>query len=565
MNRTKYMRYLHRIIISTILLLSLNGCSSSIYTSSKPAAKQYDVIVYGGTAGGVAAAVQVARMARMGRSVVLIEPGQRQGAMTTSGLGATDSGNKNAIGGIAREFYHRVWQHYQHPSAWQHETLEKYRKKNSRAVGKDTMWCFEPHVAQDIINQMIAEAGVPVVYGERLDLKNGVSKSGGRIAEIRMESGRSFRGGMFIDATFEGDLFAKAGVSYNVGRESNAKYGESLNGVQVGNARKHQFVKPVDPYVKAGDPSSGLLPGIEPSPPAMDGSGDHRVQAYNYRLCLTKVVENQVSFSKPRDYDPQLYELLLRNFEAGDYRVPMSIRMMPNRKTDLNNNYAVSTDWIGMNYDYPDADHRTRDKVLAAHRSYIMGLMWTMANHPRVPEKVRAEVGSWGFAKDEFKDNKHWPFNIYVREARRMVSDYVMSEYDSLWRRAVPDSVGMASYNMDSHNTQRYVDASGHVRNEGDVQISPKGPYSIAYRSIVPKSGECSNLLVPVGLSASHIAYGSIRMEPVFMILGQSAATAAVHALEEETAVQEVNYSRLQKRLLADGQKLYWPKASIKN
>jgi len=533
------------------------GRSTAAETPSGSDAKQTtDVVVYGGTSGGITAAVQTARM---GRSVVLIEPSRHLGGLTSGGLGATDIGNKAAIGGIAREFYRKIFQHYAEPEAWPYESAEAYRARSKTAVDADTMWTFEPHVAEAVFRKMLAEVGVAVVLGERLDLEKGVRREGKRIAAITMESGRVFAGRVFIDATYEGDLMARAGVSYTVGREANAQYGETLNGVQTKNAVYHQFAKPVDPYVKPGDPKSGLLPGVQQGTPGEEGAADRRVQAYNYRLCATDVEENRRDWPKPANYDPLRYELLLRNFEAGDLRVPWNPVRMPNRKTDANNNFAISTDNIGMNYDYPEADYAARDKIVAEHRDYQMGLMWTLANDPRVPEKVARHFRRFGLARDEFTDNDNWPHQLYVREARRMVADYVMIEQNCRGSRTAEDSIGLAAYTMDSHHVQRYVDAEGHARNEGDVQVGGFPPYPIAYRAIVPKAAECSNLLVPVCLSASHIAYGSIRMEPVFMVLGQSAATAAVQAIEQDCDVQTIDYARLRERLLQDRQILSWP------
>ncbi len=513
----------------------------------------YDVVVYGGTSGGVAAAVQARRM---GKSVVLIEPSRHIGGLSSGGLGATDIGNKAAIGGIAREFYRRVARYYDRPDAWKFESRDQYRS-GRQSAGEDTMWTFEPHAAEQIFREMLAEAKAPVIEGERLDLKNGVSKTGTRILSITMESGRTFRGEMFIDATYEGDLMAGAGAKYTVGREANAQYAETLSGVQTRNAKSHQFIKPVDPYIRPGDRSSGLLPGIDPNGPGEEGSQDHRVQTYNLRIAATDAAANRLPWPKPAGYDPMLYELLLRNFEAGDERVPWSVHMMPNRKTDANNNFAVSTDFIGQNYAYPDGDYATRQRIYREHLSYTQGLFWTLANSPRVPEKIRSYFQNWGPSRDEFTDNDHWPHQLYVREARRMVGDYVMTEHNCRGTRVAEDSVGMGAYNMDSHNTQRYVDADGHVRNEGDIQVGVR-PYPISYRSIVPRQSECSNLLVPVCLSASHISYGSIRMEPVFMVLGQSAATAAAHAIDGRTSVQQIDYAGLKVRLLADQQVLVW-------
>jgi arylsulfatase A-like enzyme len=421
------------------------------------------------------------------------------------------------------------------------------------------MWTFEPHVAEQVLRAMLKEHQVPVVFGERLDRGQGmgVKREGGRLTAVVMESARTFAGRMFIDATYEGDLLAAAGVSYTVGREPNRQYGETLNGVQKArNTHNHRFLVQVDPYVKPGDRASGLVFGIEPGPYPADGDGDHRLQAYCYRLCMSHVPANRVPFPKPADYDEAKYELLFRNFEAGDLRFPMKPDLMPNGKTDTNNNCAVSTDYIGRNYKYPEASYAERERILKEHESYQKGLMWALANHPRVPRKIRDEMNRWGLAADEFTDNGHWPHQVYVREARRMVGEYVMTELDCRRKRATPQSVGMGSYNMDSHNCMRYVTPEGFVQNEGDVQVSPGGPYQISYLSIVPKKGECPNLLVPVCVSSSHIAYGSIRMEPVFFILGQSAATAAALALDDGVDVQQVPYEKLRQRLLKDKQVL---------
>jgi hypothetical protein len=532
------------------LLLSL----ALIPSPARGASREYDVVVYGGTSGGVAAAVQAARM---GKTVVLIEPSKHLGGLTSGGLGATDIGNKAAIGGLAREFYQRVRKHYEDDANWKQEKRSDF-KGGGHDAKEDAAWTFEPHVAEKVYNDLVKEHKVVVVYGQRLDLKNGVKKDSTRVVSITMESGDSYAGKMFIDATYEGDLMAKAGVSYHVGREANKTYAETLNGVQVKNATKHQFVKKVDPYVKPGDPTSGLLPRVEAGPPGADGEGDKRVQAYCYRLCATDRPENRRPWPKPAGYDEKQYELLLRNFEAGDLRLPWHPVLMPNRKTDSNNNFAFSTDNIGMNYAYPDGDYAARDKIIREHVEYQKGLMWTLANHPRVPEKMREHFTTWGLAKDEFTDNDNWPHQLYVREARRMVSDYVMIEQNCRGTRTAEDSVGLAAYGMDSHNVQRYVTKDGTVLNEGDVQVGVAGPYPIAYRSIVPKAAECTNLLVPVCLSASHIAYGSIRMEPVFMVLGQSAATAAAYAIDGKCDVQKVDSEKLRKRLLDDKQVLAW-------
>ena len=530
------------------LLLSLLGLTAAL-----PA---QDIVIYGGTSGGITAAIQAARE---GRTAVLIEPTKFLGGLTTGGLGATDIGNKKAIGGLSREFYTAVGSYYADEKKWVHQTREAYfsKRPHGNAADEGTMWTFEPHVATAIYDRMLKAAGdkVTVVYGERLDLKKGVIKDGTRIVKIVMESGREFTGKMFIDATYEGDLMAKAGVSYHVGREANATYGETLNGVQVGHSKSHQFKVEVDPYVKKGDPSSGLLPGIEKEIPGPDGSGDRKIQAYNFRMCTTDVPENRRDWEKPANYDERWYELALRNVEAGEDRFSWNPVAMPNRKTDTNNNFAISTDFIGQNWDYADADYATRAKIWQAHEDWQKGLMWTYAYHPRVPEKMRLAFQKLGLAKDEFLDNGNWPRQLYIREARRMISDYVMSEKNCRRVEIIEDSVGMGAYQMDSHHIQRFVTKEGFVRNEGDIQVGSK-PYPVSYRTIRPKASECTNLLVPVCMSASHIAYGSIRMEPVFMVLGQSAATAAGLAIERGTSIQAVDYGALKERLLASGQML---------
>ncbi|MCK5134208.1 MAG: FAD-dependent oxidoreductase [Bacteroidales bacterium] len=499
----------------------------------------YDVVVYGGTSAGVVAAVKTARM---GKSVVLIEPGKHLGGLSSGGLGATDIGNKAAVGGMAREYYERVFQHY-----------------NPASDSTGTMWTFEPHVAEKIFNDMVDEEKIHVHLEERLDLINGVKKSGNRIRKIRMESGLTFSAKMFIDATYEGDLMAKADVSYTVGRESVKIYGESLNGVQTAQAKYHQFKNPVDPYRLTGEPKSGLLPGIQDDGgPGKEGSGDHRIQAYCFRMCLTNVPGNRIPFPKPESYDPLRYEILLRYIKTGVFDVLNLSTPIPNGKTDTNNKGAFASDNIGMNYDYPDGDYETRARSISEHENYQKGMMWFLANDQRVPEYVREEINRWGLPEDEFIDNGHWPHQLYIREARRMISDYMMTQHDCEGRKFVEDVVGLAAYTMDSHHVQRYVDETGHVRNEGDVQVGNFPPYPISFRSIIPRSEECTNLLVPVCLSASHIAFGSIRMEPVFMLLGQVAATAAAQAINEQEDIQRISYGRLRAQLEKDGQVLVW-------
>ena len=524
--------------------------SCMLILASCQSTPRYDLVVYGCTSAGIISAVQATEM---DKSVVVVCPEEHLGGLTASGLGWTDSGRKEAIGGLARAYYQRIKAHYDQPAAWRYQEPDEYSRYRKE---EDAMWVFEPHVAEAVFEELVTNAKIPVHRGQWLDREKGVLKEGTRITAITMLSGETYRGRMFIDATYEGDLMAAAGVSYTVGRESNDMYGETLNGVQKANAVSHQFTLPVSSYVIPGDPASGLLPLIHDGNPGEDGTADQRVQAYNYRMCLTTVPENRIPFPKPANYDPMQYELLARYLDAGWRKLFTKFDPAPNNKTDTNNHGAFSTDYIGMNYDYPEASYERRAEILQEHTDYQQGLMWFLANDPRVPEDVRADMSEWGLAKDEFVGTNHWPHQIYIREARRMVSDYVTTELHLRGTKPTPRSVGMGSYNMDSHNVQRYVDEEGYARNEGDIQVNPGGPYPISYGSIIPKASEATNLLVPVAVSSSHISYGSIRMEPVFMILGQSAATAAALALDEGIDVQEVPYADLEARLLEDGQVL---------
>lgn len=555
-----------KIKISLLLFLfviaSLSGSNSK--TTNKYSA---DLIIYGGTSSGIAAAIQTSRM---GKSVILIEPTNRIGGLTTGGLGQTDIGNKDAIGGISREFYHNIRLYYNNPENWRWQKPEQY-KDGGQTRTEDTeatMWTFEPSAALIVFQEMLEKEKVKLVFNQRLNRESGVKKKGNKIISITMESGEKYTGSMFIDATYEGDLMASSGVSYTIGREANNQYGETLNGIQwtdesktildgySKNAANHNFVNGVDPYKIKGDPNSGLLPNISPNGSGEQGTGDNGIQAYCFRMCLTDSPENRIPFFKPGGYNELDYELLLRNFEAGEKAIPWINSAMPNRKTDTNNGRGFSTDFIGQNYNYPEASYVEREKMAEAHRKYQQGLMWTLSNNLRIPESVRKEVSRWGTCKDEFERKDGWQQQLYVREARRMISDYVMTQKNCEGIDVVDDPAGLAAYGMDSHHVKRYVTPEGFVKNEGNVEAHVKSPFPISYRSIVPKKGECSNLLVPVCVSATHIAFGSIRMEPVFMVLGQSAATAACMAIDKGIEVQKIDFENLKLRLLADKQVL---------
>jgi hypothetical protein len=497
----------------------------------------------------------------LGKTVIVVSPDTHLGGLSSGGLGFTDTGNKEVIGGLSREFYHRLYLHYDKPESWKWQQKSEYGNKGQGTPAIDgnnrTMWIFEPHAAENVFEAFVSENKLNILRDEWLDRKNGVVVENGKIVSMKTLSGKTFKGKMFLDATYEGDLMAAAGVTYHVGREATSVYGEEWNGIQTGVLHhKHWFAKNIDPYVVPGDSSSGLLPRISKADPGKKGDGDHRIQAYCFRMCLSSHPDNRVPFARPQEYDSSQYELLARVYAAGWDETFEKFDDIPNRKTDTNNHGPFSTDNIGMNYDYPEATYERRREIIKEHELYQKGLMYFLSHDPRVPDDVRKKMNEWGLAKDEFNDNGNWPRQIYVREARRMIGEYVMTEHDVLSKREVPEPVGMGSYTVDSHNVQRYVKPDGFVQNEGDIGVGTPKPYSISYRSLVPKKEECKNLLVPVCVSSSHIAYGSIRMEPVFMILGQSAATAASLAIDENISVQEVQYDKLKQQLEKDNQRL---------
>lgn len=504
-------------------------------TLPTPQVTQVDVCVYGGSPGGFAAALQTKRM---GKTAALAVFRRHVGGLTSGGLTAVDTGKAASIGGIAMEFL-----------------LRASGNKATSLDGSPELG-FRPSEAEVIFRTMLAEAGVPVFFEHRL---SEVIKEGNRITAIRFENGHTIEAKVFIDATYEGDLFAKAGVSSFVGREDNTVYGETVNGFQI--AKTHQFRFPVDPYLTPGDPASGLLPGISPEPVRPAGTGDKLVQAYNFRMWAVKEAEGIV-WPKPEGYRREDYALLERYLTSApadfvwDYKYkygPVKLNV-----GDCNNAGPISTDFVGASNDWPEADYATREKIFQAHVTYQQGMMWYLANDASVPEPVRAFAKEFGLPPKEFTETAGWPHELYIREGRRMISDYVMTEHDCRGNRVAEDAVGLASYTMDSHHTSRVV-IDGKAQAEGCIEVKVKQPYPISYRSIVPRESECSNLLVAVCLSSTHVAYGSIRMEPVFAILGQSAATAAVQAIDTKVSVQKIEYAKLRDRLLADGQKLAWP------
>ncbi|MDD4032543.1 MAG: FAD-dependent oxidoreductase [Bacteroidales bacterium] len=528
-----------------------------LWSCQDASVKKADIIIYGGTSAAVTTAVQALRM---GKSVIIVSPDIHLGGLSSSGLGFTDTGDKSVIGGISREFYQRIYDYYQLPETWKWQKKEEYGNVGQGTPAMDgnnrTMWIFEPHVAEQVFEDFIKENAIIVYRDEWLDREKGVLLKNGKIVSITTLGGNTYKGKIFVDATYEGDLMAAAGVNYHVGREANSEYNEEWNGVQTGVFQHpHYFGSLISPYLIPGDSASGLLPRISPDSPGLRGEGDDKIQAYCYRLCLTQSEDNKIPFPRPEGYDSTQYELLVRVYQAGWRQTFDKFDPIPNRKTDVNNHGPFSFDNIGMNYEYPEASYERRKEILKEHETYQKGWLYFIANDPRVPAEVQEKMKTWGLAKDEFSDNGNWPYQIYVREARRMKGDFVMTENEIKGKNSVGRPIGMGSYTIDSHNVQRYITPEGYVQNEGDVGVSTP-PYQIDLGTIMPKASECKNLLVPVAVSSSHIAFGSIRMEPVFMILGQSAGTLAAMAVESGKDLHEIPYSALRDNLLASGQVL---------
>lgn len=507
--------------MSTILLLLWTSLAARA-----PVAHRSDVVVYGGTAGGVIAAVSAARE---GLSVTLVTPDRHLGGMVSGGLGWTDYGKKPVIGGYSLEFFERV----------------------GRKYGRDIEWHFEPHVAEAVFDDLVKETGVHVVRG-RLRERRGVVTSGSTLTAFVTEDGATFSAKVFVDASYEGDLMAQAGVSYTWGREAAAEYGESLAGVRE-RTPLHQFRAAVSPR----DARGALLPEVMSRSGDAVGAADKRVQAYNFRLCMTRTAANRVPWPKPAGYRPARYELLARYLPALEAALGrplatndvMKADLLQNGKTDTNNNGAFSTDYIGGSYGYPEGTYAARARIRQAHVDYIQGFLYFLATDPRVPARLSAEMKEWGLCRDEFTDTAHWPSQLYVREARRMVGEYVMSQKDIQTDLAKPDAIGMGSYNSDSHNVQRRPTADGlAVENEGDMQVAVT-PYQIPYRVMVPKRAQATNLLVPVAFSATHVAYSTLRMEPQYMIIGHAAGVAARLAIDAHAAVQDVDTEALRRKL----------------
>lgn len=500
----------------------------------------FDVVVYGATAGGVTAAIAAAGE---GARVALVEPGRHAGGMVSGGLGWTDRSENPVIGGLAAGFYARVGAHY--------------------GVGPWEILGPEPKVAEAIFGDWLREAGVTVVFDARLVA---LARAGRSIRRFVTADGQVFQGRVFIDASYEGDLLAGAGVSYAVGRESRSLHGESWAGRQPIRPDQHQFTVPVSPFADGDD--GMVLPLVHDRPMVAEGEGDGGVQAYCFRLCLTDDPDNRVPFPEPEDYDPAQFALVRRWLAAMGERARLDRILslggrLPNGKVDANSIGPISTNLPdGSSWDYPDADHIHREEIRDHHLHTTQGLMYFLANDPGVPAHIREETGRWGLCADEFADTGHWPHQLYVREARRMRGEYVLTQHDLEAGRGHYDAVGMGSYNIDIREVQRawmrvprYPRMAAETFNEGYLSV-PVPPYSLPYRSLLPRYDECDNLLVPVCLSASHVAFASVRMEPQYMLLGHAAGVAAAMAARGDGVVHRVGVGALRDRLAAQGQVL---------
>lgn len=534
-------------------------------------ATTYDILIYGSTPAAIAAAIQTTRM---NKTVAIVCPTNYIGGMTTSGLGWTDSKNGNAIGGIAREFYSRVFNYYESDSAWSKETRTQYINKNIAAqpgpaidVTNQVQWTFEPHVAESIFEDWVEELNIPIFRNETLVVSaDSVMIKDNRIASIKTLSGQVYDALMFIDTSYEGDFMAAAQIPFRIGREDQAEFGESLAGVQI--AAEEGYLG-MSPYLIAGDPNSGLIQGIDHVVTADDaqklnGTADnYRLQAFNYRLSLTQTPDNGIPFTKPENYDEGSYEILFRYIEAGYHDLFFTKQLMPNLKTDTNSNGGVSTDFLGGNYDtikktnYIEQSFEERTATANSYKTYTQGFFWTLANHPRVPQRFRDSASTWGYAKDEWTNNGNWPYEIYIREARRMQGNYTMTQTDVQNHQTfVQDSViGLGSYTLDVHEVERII-IDSEIYNEGLVHVPVSQPFPIPLGSIIPRSTDVVNFLNPVTMSSTHVAFAAIRMEPTYMIMGQSAATAAVLAIDQCVNIQDVERLKLSDRLMEDKQVL---------
>ena len=518
-----------------LIILSASLLAVSAGKSGGQVNRDYDVVVYGATAGGTIAAIAAAEE---GAAVLLIEPGRHVGGMVTGGLSHNDYGDRSVIGGMALEFYKKVADHYKAP-------LYYWRGP-------------EPHVGERIFLDWLEAAGVEIRFGNRVEE---VVTRDHRIESIGLTGGDRISGRVFIDATYEGDLMARAGVSYAVGREGVRDFGESWAGRRAIMPDGHQMLPRVSSFDEKGD----LLPLIHPEPMVAEGEADAGIQGYGFRLIVTDEPSNRVSFPVPDLYDPADYALVARYYQVhpGAGNMVHLWPTLPGGKSDMNSSGPISTNVVnGLNWEYPDAEYNRRDEIWQKMKDYTLGLLYFLSYDPAVPERIRKETQEIGLCRDEFTDNGHWPHQLYIRVARRMIGEYFMTQHDLETDTVKYDAIGMGSYNIDVRHVQRtfvpvsrFPELHYEVYNEGYISI-PVAPYEIPYRALLPSYGECRNLIVPVCISASHVAYASVRMEPQYMIMGHAAGIAAAMAAREGREVHLVDIARLQEKLAAGNQVL---------
>lgn len=489
-----------------------------------------DVVVYGGTASGVITAYTAAKE---GLNVVLIERTGHVGGLTTSGIGNVDIGWATTVGGYTADFLRTVGAHYGTPHRMQIH--------------------LECKVAEQIMNQMLADTGVRTVFHTRLKEKGGVEVKDGRIVSVTMEDGTVYSAPMFVDCSYEGDLMAQAGVSYLTGRESKDEFGESSAGV----CEYRHFRNYTPEELPAVRKIAAKYPlDIKFEEKVAVGTADSKSQAYVYRLTVTDDPDNRVPFYKPEGYDPDRYfNVLYRINRRGARRFGQILTLypLPNKKYDLNHMDLINGAW-----DYPEGSYALREAIDLYHRRYQEGYLYFLANDPQVPEELRKDVQRYGYAKDEYVDNGNWPYQLYIREGRRMRGEYIMRQQDAWENPTKEDAVAIGSYFLDCHFVSSVVTKHGFHMEEGAFEYTPYRPYEIAYRSITPKKNECVNLLVPVCMSATHVICASLRMEPIYMMLGQVAGDAAAMAIKGGIPVQDIDVKALQKTLRAQKQIIHF-------
>ncbi|KAK5688049.1 hypothetical protein LTS10_000027 [Elasticomyces elasticus] len=511
----------------------------------------YDLVVYGSTSGAVAVAITAARL---GRTVALVSPQQHIGGIQINGLGATDIDNQaefqnsTTLGGISLEFHERISRHY--------GRSKRLAQVVEGRLKDPEVWRFESKVAEEVISQWLSEYPSIAIIKSRLRAVDSVNRTDSSIRSICLEHGNVLTGKVFVEATYEGDLLAASDIPWTIGRESSSTYNESLAGIR-GETLYRQIEVDIDPHRNAGEPSSGLLYGISDEAFGIPGDGDLHLQSYSYRVPLTDTPENRVPFTRPDSYDPAHYELHRRYFAAGG-KCYVPKKRLPGEKTDLiGSESALSTDLLGMNDQWPAATYEERNLILSETAAFTKGLFWFFATDAGVPEECRAEWSRFGYCRDEFPDNNHFPRELYVRDGRRMVSDCIVTEATATrdnCEQQVPDPIAVAYWPTDTHSVRRIM-RDGRVHNEGFIFKDGHKwrPFGVSYRALIPRRSDATNFISVTCPSASHVGYGAIRLEHQFYAIGQACANACDIAITNSISLQDVPYEILGERLASQG------------